>query len=133
MLGYLNDIEGNKKTLRNGWLRTGDMAKKDNEGFFYLYSRKKEIIKVGGKRISPKEIEAVIVTIPFVLSCKIKGVEDDILGEAIKAEITLKDGVDQVEAEEIILKTCKQNLALYKIPGKIEFIKMISDPLKMSK
>jgi acyl-CoA synthetase (AMP-forming)/AMP-acid ligase II len=133
MIGYLNDPEANKKTLQNGWLHTGDMARKDEDGFFYVYARKKEIIKVGGKRVSPKEIEEVIVSLPFVLSCRIKGEYDEILGEAIKAVIMLKDGMDQEEAREQILKLCRKNLALFKVPGILEFESKIIDPLKMSK
>jgi len=130
MMGYLNDEEETKKTLRNGWLHTGDMAKKDKDGFFYLYARKKEIIKVGGKRVSPKEIEEVILSIPYVISCKIKGIEDDILGEAIKASIVLQNGTDHNFARDNILKYCRENLALFKIPGIIEFEQQVMDPLK---
>jgi acyl-CoA synthetase (AMP-forming)/AMP-acid ligase II len=92
MIGYLNDPEGNKLTLQNAWLHTGDMAKKDKDGFIYLVARKKEIIKVGGKRISPKEIEEVIVSVPEVVDCTIEGIYDELLGEAIKAIVVLKDG-----------------------------------------
>ncbi|MEN8158424.1 MAG: AMP-binding protein, partial [Bacteroidota bacterium] len=66
MKGYLGDKADTEKTLCNGWLHTGDLAHRDDEGYFFLTARKKEIIKVGGKRISPKEIEDVIVTIPGV-------------------------------------------------------------------
>jgi acyl-CoA synthetase (AMP-forming)/AMP-acid ligase II len=133
MMGYINDQKGNKRALQNGWLHTGDMAKMDEDGFLYLYARKKEIIKVRGKRVSPKEIEGVIVSVPYVLSCRIKGVFDEILGEAIKATIILKDGVDENEAREQILKTCRQNLALFKIPSVLEFESKLVDPLKLSK
>lgn len=130
MMGYLNDPEGTRITLKDGWLHTGDMAKKDKDGFFYLYARKKEIIKVGGKRISPKEIEEVIVSIPYVLSCKIKGVYDDVLGEAIKGIIILQNGIDQDKAKEQILKECMKKLSLYKIPSILEFENKMIDPLK---
>lgn len=125
MLGYLNDPESNKRTLRDGWLRTGDMAKKDEDGFIYLVAREKEIIKVGGKRISPKEIEEVIVTIPEVVDCTIEGVYDEILSEAIKATIVLTDNTDEVKAREKILSTCRNKLVLYKIPQIIEFKKKL--------
>lgn len=125
MLGYLNDPEGNNLTLRNGWLRTGDIAKKDEDGYIYLVAREKEIIKVGGKRISPKEIEEVIVSIPEVVDCTIEGVYDEILSEAIKATIVLTDNTDEVKAKEKILSTCKSKLVLYKIPQIIEFRKKL--------
>ena len=133
MLGYLNDPKGNKTTLKNGWLFTGDIGKKDKDGFFYLFARKKEIIKVGGKRVSPKEIEEVIVSISYVLSCKIKAEYDEILGEAIKAVIILKDGIDESIAKEKIQKVCRENLAIYKIPSLYEFKTKLPDPLKLSK
>ncbi len=61
MLGYLNDDELTAKTLKNGWLYTGDLAQKDEDGFFFITARTKEIIKVGGNRVSPKEVESVIL------------------------------------------------------------------------
>ncbi|MCU0364180.1 MAG: AMP-binding protein [Ignavibacteriaceae bacterium] len=125
MLGYLNDPESNKRTIRNGWLHTGDMAKKDEDGYIYLVAREKEIIKVGGKRISPKEIEEVIVSIPEVVDCTIEGVYDEILSEAIKAIIVLTDKTDEEKAKEKILATCRNKLVLYKIPSIIEFKKKL--------
>lgn len=125
MLGYFNDPESNKRTLRNGWLHTGDMAKKDEDGFIYLVAREKEIIKVGGKRISPKEIEEVIVSIPEVVDCTISGVYDEILSEAIKATIVLIDNADEVKAKELIMSTCRSKLVMYKIPQIIEFKKKL--------
>lgn len=125
MLGYVNDPEGNKLTLRNGWLHTGDIAKKDEDGYIYLVAREKEIIKVGGKRISPKEIEEVIVSIPEVVDCTIEGVYDEILSEAIKATVVLTDNTDETKAEEKILSTCRNKLVLYKIPQIIEFKKKL--------
>ena len=110
MMGYFNDPESNKLTLRNGWLYTGDMAKKDEDGYLYLVARKKEIIKVGGKRISPKEIEEVIVSVPEVVDCTIEGVYDEILSEAIKATIVLTDNTDQEKGKEKILSTCRNKL-----------------------
>ncbi len=92
------------------------MAKKDEDGYIYLVARKKEIIKVGGKRISPKEIEEVIVSIPEVVDCTIEGVYDEILAEAIKATIVLTDNTDQEKEREIILSTCRNKLACTKSP-----------------
>jgi acyl-CoA synthetase (AMP-forming)/AMP-acid ligase II len=125
MLGYLNDPEGNKSTLRNGWLHTGDIAKKDEDGYIYLVARAKEILKVGGKRISPKEIEEVIVSIPEVVDCTIEGVYDEILSEAIKATVVLTDHTDEGKAKETILSTCRNKLVMYKIPQIIEFKKKL--------
>ncbi|MDI9533881.1 MAG: AMP-binding protein, partial [Bacteroidota bacterium] len=81
MMGYFADEEGTKNAIRNGWLYTGDLGTVDEDGYIYLTARSKEIIKVRGKRISPKEIEAVILALPEVIDCTIEGVEDDIEGE----------------------------------------------------
>ncbi len=126
MIGYLNDPECNKLTLKNGWLYTGDMANKDEDGYIYLVARKKEIIKAGGKRISPKEIEEVIVSIPEVVDCTIEGVYDEVLTEAIKATIILKDNMDQEKGKEIILSTCRSKLAMYKVPKILKFKKKMA-------
>jgi acyl-coenzyme A synthetase/AMP-(fatty) acid ligase len=90
-----------------------------------LVAREKEIIKVGGKRISPKEIEEVIVSVPEVVDCTIQGVYDEILSEAIKATIVLTDNTDEAKAKEKILSTCRNKLVLYKIPQIIEFKKKL--------
>ena len=121
MIGYLNDPKGSRETLRNGWLHTGDLAKKDRDGFIFLVARKKEIIKVGGKRISPKEIEEVIVAVPAVVDCLVEGIYDEVLGEAIKARVVLKSGITEEEAKDAIIKMCKKHLAQFKIPQLFEF------------
>lgn len=136
MLGYFKDEKGTKEALKDGWLHTGDMAKVDKDGFFYLVARKKEILKVRGKRVSPKEIEAVILAIPEVVDCTIEGIEDELLGEAIQATIVLNGRLDEDETKEKILQTCGQNLSVYKIPQKIVFeanIKMSSTGKKVKK
>jgi len=121
MKGYLGDPEGTAQTLRSGWLHTGDLAYRDEDGFFFLTARKKEIIKVGGKRISPKEIEEVIVTIPGVVDCSISAIDDDVLGEALKAVIVLADTEDTEMNEDFIKRTCAKKLTPEKVPQIIEF------------
>jgi len=121
MLGYYKDKALTKRTIKNGWLYTGDMAKTDKDGFIYLVSRKKEIIKVGGKRVSPKEIEAVILSIPEVIDCSISSFDDVLLGEAIQASIVLNGNLNQSLLKEKIFKKCSQNLSYHKIPHKIIF------------
>ena len=128
MKGYFNDPEGTEQTLKDGWLYTGDMAKKDNEGYFYLVARKKEIIKVRGKRDSPKEIEEVILSVNEVVDCTITGIEDDIVGEAIKANIVISDLEQQEKIREIILNRCVKSLASHKIPQFFQF----DDQMKVS-
>jgi long-chain acyl-CoA synthetase len=116
MTGYFEDEEGTKNAIRNGWLYTGDLGTVDEEGYIFLTARSKEIIKVGGKRISPKEIEAVILQIPEVVDCTIEGIEDQIQGEALKATIVLQKGSLEVVTEEFIKQHCSKHLALFKIP-----------------
>ena len=116
MMGYFADEEGTKNAIRNGWLYTGDLGTVDEEGYIYLTARSKEIIKVGGKRISPKEIEAVILQIPEVVDCTIEGIEDQIQGEALKATIVVKKGSLDLINEEYIKQHCSEHLALFKIP-----------------
>ena len=120
MMGYFADDEGTKNTIRNGWLYTGDLGTVDQDGYIYLTARKKEIIKVGGKRISPKEIEAVILELPDVVDCTIEGIEDELLGEAIKATIVIKDEKGKEEIIDKIKRHCSQHLALYKVPKLFE-------------
>ena len=126
MIGYYKDPEETKKAIIDGWLCTGDIAVADNDGYLYLMARKKEIIKVGGKRVSPKEIEEVILSVSEVVDCTISGVEDDILGEAIKAVIVLNGPMDQQAMKDKILLRCSEKLSLYKIPQQIEFESNIS-------
>lgn len=121
MKGYLNDSEATNEVLRDGLLYTGDLAKYDNDGYIYLVSRKREIIKVGGNRVSPKEIEEVILSVTEVLDCTVEGVDDNLLGEAIKATVMLNGAYDKLEMELKIMKLCKEKLALYKIPRTLEF------------
>ncbi|MDZ7634165.1 MAG: AMP-binding protein [Bacteroidales bacterium] len=121
MMGYFEDEEGTKNAIRNGWLFTGDLGTVDEDGYIYLTARSKEIIKVRGKRISPKEIEAVILALPEVIDCTIEGVEDEIEGEMLKATVTVrKDSISLVNKDKLI-KHCSQHLALFKVPQVYEF------------
>jgi len=116
MMGYFADEEGTKNAITNGWLYTGDLGTVDEDGYIYLTARSKEIIKVRGKRISPKEIEAVILELPEVIDCTIDGVEDEIEGEMLKATVTIrKESIGSLTKERLI-QHCSQHLALFKIP-----------------
>jgi long-chain acyl-CoA synthetase len=117
MLGYFADEEGTRNALREGWLYTGDLGTVDQDGYIFLTARKKEIIKVGGKRVSPKEIEAVILELPEVVDCTIEGIEDELLGEALKATIVIRPEKEKEEILNRIKLHCSQKLALHKIPS----------------
>ncbi|MBU2929609.1 class I adenylate-forming enzyme family protein [Winogradskyella psychrotolerans] len=125
MLGYFKDIEATNLTIKNNWLHTGDIATMDKDGFIYVVARKKEIIKVGGKRVSPKEIEDVIIAIPEVEDCMISGFDDELLGEAILATIVLKNTHNEESMSNKILEECSKHLSSYKLPQKIDFVKTI--------
>jgi len=120
MLGYFGDEEGTRNTIRDGWLYTGDIGTVDKDDYIYLTARKKEIIKVGGKRMSPKEIEAVILEIPEVVDCTIEGIEDELLGEALKATVVIRPENGKESMVERIKQHCSIHLALYKVPQVFE-------------
>lgn len=121
MKGYLNDSIESNQVLKNGWLHTGDLGIMDNDGFIYLKSRKKEIMKIGGQRISPKEIEEVIISMYDVIDCTVIAIEDNLLGEAIKAIVVINEGVDKSDLKSRIINVCKSKLSPIKIPQIIEF------------
>lgn len=128
MLGYLGDTEGTQTALRNDWLYTGDIGTIDEDGYIFLTARIKEIIKVGGKRISPKEIETVILEVPDVIDCTVDGKYDELLGEAIRASIVVSPGKSKDAVLEEIKKQCSRKLAHHKIPQHFE----ISDKIIIS-
>jgi len=116
MMGYFHDEEGTSKAIRNGWLYTGDLGTVDEDGYIYLTARSKEILKIRGKRVSPKEIEAVILAVPGVIDCTITGIDDEIEGEKLKASVVLRKDHKDSLSEESIKQHCSEHLALYKIP-----------------
>jgi len=119
MQGYWKDTDETNKVLKNGLYYTGDIGKMDEDGFIYVVGRTKDMIKVGGERISAKSVEEVILELKEIHEVAVIGVEDEILGEAIKAFIVLADGVKMEEGE--ILKFCKKKMPPFKIPKYIKF------------
>jgi len=120
MLGYWNHAEEESQVLRNGVLYTGDLGKQDEDGYFYVVGRMKEIIKTGGNRVSTKEVEERILEHNNVEEVAVFAVEDDLLGEAVKSVVVLKD--PQAFDEKEIQDFCKQTLAVHKVPKYVEFI-----------
>jgi long-chain acyl-CoA synthetase len=119
MKGYWNKPEETAKTLRDGWLYTGDVARMDEDGYFYIVQRKKDMIIVSGFNVYPNEIEDVLFTHPAVQECAIIGVPDQYRGEAVKAFVVLKPGA-QATVEEL-QEFCRERLAKFKVPSFIEF------------
>jgi acyl-CoA synthetase (AMP-forming)/AMP-acid ligase II len=118
-IGYWNLPEETAKTLKGGWLYTGDMGKFDEGGYVYLVDRKHDMIISGGRNIYPRELEEVLYQHKAVLEAAVIGVPDDYWVEAVKALVVLKDGMQATEEE--IIDFCKKNLASYKKPRSVEF------------
>ncbi len=117
--GYFEMPTETNNTLRNGWLYTGDIARMDEQGYFYIVDRKKELIKPGGFQVWPREVEEVIQDHPKVMEVGVAGVPDPYRGETVKAWVVLKPG-EELEADDI-RAWCKERLAKYKVPTEIEF------------
>jgi long-chain acyl-CoA synthetase len=119
MLGYHQRPEETKMAVRQGWLYTGDVARMDEDGYFYLVDRKKDVIKVGGFQVWPNEIESVILGHPKVQEVAVAGVLDEEEAEVAKAWIVLRKG--ETSSPEEIQTFCDPYLTPYKIPKLIEF------------
>jgi long-chain acyl-CoA synthetase len=117
--GYWDLPEETAKTIRNGWLYTGDFGRMDAERYIFIVDRKNDMIISGGKNIYPREIEEVIYSHDAVLETAVVGVPDDYWGESVKALVVLKPGREATEEEIVAL--CKENLASYKKPKSVEF------------
>lgn len=113
MLGYADDPEATKETIVDGWLRTGDMAWRDEDGYFYIASRKSDFIKSASYRVSPAEIEEVIAGWGGIEDAAVIGVEDQLLGEAICACVVCP--AERFDAEAI-RRHCQERLPSYKVP-----------------
>jgi long-chain acyl-CoA synthetase len=119
MKGYWNREEETMRTIKDGWLYTGDMAKMDEDGYFSIVDRKKDLIIAGGFNIYPREIEEVLYEHPAIKEVCIAGVPDEYRGETVKAFIVLKDGAKLTAME--LESWCRERLAAYKVPRKVEF------------
>jgi long-chain acyl-CoA synthetase len=119
MLGYHNMPGETASALRDGWLYTGDIARMDVDGYFYIVGRKKELIKPGGMEVWPGEVEQVISAHPCVAEVAVAGIPDAYRGETVKAWVVLKSGETLGEPE--IQAWCRERLAPFKVPTQIEF------------
>jgi long-chain acyl-CoA synthetase len=119
MKGYWNKPQETALVLRNGWLFTGDIAKKDEDGYFYIVDRKKDMIIAGGYNIYPREVEEVLFECPKIREAGVIGVPDAYRGETVKAFVVLQDGVLATAGE--IIAFCRERLAPYKVPRLVVF------------
>ncbi|MDZ5470747.1 long-chain-fatty-acid--CoA ligase (plasmid) [Bacillus sp. 31A1R] len=119
MKGYWNRPEDTEQTLRDGWLLTGDLGYMDEEGYFFVVDRKKDMIIAGGYNIYPREIEEVLYEHPDVQEVVVAGIPDPYRGETVKAYVVLKEGAKLTEDE--LNKYARKYLAAYKVPRSYEF------------
>jgi long-chain acyl-CoA synthetase len=119
MLGYWNRADETAQVLRDGWLLTGDMAVMDEEGYFSIVDRKKDLIIAGGYNVYPREVEEVLYENPKVLEACVAGVPDSYRGEIVKAFVVLRPGEQATQDE--IREFAKARLAAYKVPRSVEF------------
>jgi len=127
MKGYWNKPEETAHTLRGGWLHTGDIAKMDEEGYFFIVDRIKDMIKTVGENVYPREVEEVLFTHPKVKDVVVVGLPEEFKGEKIKAYIILKDGMTATAAE--LIQFCREQLSKFKVPKEIEFRKELPKTL----
>jgi long-chain acyl-CoA synthetase len=120
MKGYYR-TEENKDIIKDGWLFTGDLGMMDDEGYFLIVDRKKDLIKRSGYSVFPKEIEEYLYRNEHVLECAVIGIPDEKVGEEIKAFIALKPASRGKVSEQDIIEWSKTNMANYKYPRIVEF------------
>ncbi len=119
MKGYYKMPEETAMTIRDGWLYTGDLARKDEEDYFYIVDRKKDMIIVGGYNVYPREVEEVLFTHPNVVEAAVVGFPDPDFGEAVHAYVVLKD---KTMAAEELKEYCAERIVKYKVPQTIEIL-----------
>lgn len=119
MKGYWNREEETKQSFQDGWFLTGDMGYMDEEGYFYIVDRKKDMIIAGGFNIYPREVEEVLYEHPAVQECVVVGIKDAYRGESVKAYIVFKKG--EAVSEEQLDQFCRKKLAAYKVPRHYDF------------
>jgi len=127
MKGYWNKSQETAEVLRGGWLHTGDVGYVDEEGYFWITDRKKDLIIKAGENISPRAIEEVLFRHPKVSEAAVIGIKDEIYGEEIKAYVVLKPG-QEATADEII-EYCRGSLTSFLLPREVAFLKALPKSL----
>lgn len=119
MLGYHNQPEATAEAMRNGWYHTGDLGKMDEDGYFSIVDRKKDMLIVGGLNVYPREVEEVLFTHPAIADAAVVGAPDPLRGDEVVAVVVLKPGAEATESG--IRDYCRKYLANYKVPRRVLF------------
>ncbi len=120
MKGYWNNEAETAKAFHDGWFLTGDIAKMDEDGYFYVVDRKKDMINVGGMKVYPRDVEEVLFEHPAVKEAAVIGIPDEFYGEAVKAFVVRREGGSLSEKD--VMDFCAARLAKHKVPKKVEFV-----------
>ena len=120
--GYWQKVEETRHAIREGWLYTGDVGKMDEDGWFYLVDRKKDMIVASGYKVWPRDVEDVIFQHPAVKETAVVGVPDEYRGETVKAFVALKEKNEGTVTPEEIISFCKERMAAYKYPRQVEIV-----------
>ena len=127
--GYWQKPEETNEAIRDGWLFTGDVGKMDENGWFYVVDRKKDMIIASGFKVWPRDVEDVIYQHPAVREAAVVGIADEYRGETVKAYVALKDGMEKEIVPEDLISFCKTRMAAYKYPRQVEFVPEIPKTL----
>ena len=120
MVGYYKSPDETARTIRNGWLHTGDMGRLDADGFLYIVERKKDLIIRGGFNVYPREVEEALYAFPAVAEAAVVGMPDPLMGEEVRAFVVLKNGAHA--AAEDVIAFCQSRLARFKCPKEVRFV-----------
>jgi acyl-CoA synthetase (AMP-forming)/AMP-acid ligase II len=120
MKEYFEQPELTAQAIKDGWFHTGDLLKKDEDGYFYFVGRNKDMIKSGGENVFAEEVEKTILSYPTVANCAVIGIPDPAFGEAVIAVVQLRQGLTATEEE--IVEHCRKSLSSYKKPRRVAFV-----------
>ncbi len=123
MLGYYGLPDETARTLRNGWLHTGDMGRLDEDGFLYIVERKKDLIIRGGFNVYPREVEEVLYAHPQIAEAAVVGMPDPLMGEDVLAYVVPRN--DATLTEESVIAFCQERLAKFKCPKRVRFLEVL--------
>ena len=124
--GYLNAREGRERFTSDGWFRTGDKVELGPDQTLRILGRFGEIINVGGEKLLPTEVEAVLAAVPGVVDCRVLGEPNALVGQTVKAEIVAAAGVDLENLRTTLRQACRRTLTAYKVPTRITFVTAVS-------